>query len=619
MILLVPLLIGAILFGGREVIRRRRSFEWRRLGVVIGGAAAVCGLGALLFGFEQGPNGPAAVLAGTAAIGGGVAVAALRRDPRAADGQWAARADRAGSIAGPRRPGPASTRAVARALARVEARELWRSPWFAIGIGFCALGLALFGFAWVADDSVTWDGQLQLSPWLALPLVGMVVLAMHRSATRAPRDGADELLDTCPTDPQTRTAGLLLAAALPMAALAAYLVGLGFAVAVSAEEVYGSIGIDAVADVLGAVLLGAGGVALGVALGRWVRFGLAPIVAVVAVGFLSIQLNMFGGRGWNPLRHLSTAPSVDEMEPMFADRPTHWHLVWVLGLTSLVAVFALARHRRDRTIAVAAAASVVVALVAAIGTTRPLPAASAAGIADRVASPENAQQCTAASRVEVCVFPLYEPLLIPIRERVAPIAAALPAEVRPITLRQVFPEQFDDLPPEVRRRLDPGDLRRPEDEIPLGFDHDAIEISGGDLALTAVGLPVEADDMHRPTVVAGEARGVVALWLASRGLDAEAAAEAATSPGVDSPNTFDRGALDEVEGCSVPAVVWSAQDLAAARAVIAMPDGDVRRVIGDEWGRWTDPATGTDELLAAVGLDPVGPFDRFEARPGEPC
>ena len=71
--------------------------------------------------------------------------------------------------------------------------------------------------------------------------------------------------------------------------------------------------------------------------------------------------------------------------------------------------------------------------------------------------------------------------------------------------------------------------------------------------------------------------------------------------------------------CSVPPVVWSAQDLAAARAVVALPAGQVAGVVTAGWARWSDARTGTDELMAALGLPAVGPFDEVVARPGEPC
>jgi hypothetical protein len=66
-------------------------------------------------------------------------------------------------------------------------------------------------------------------------------------------------------------------------------------------------------------------------------------------------------------------------------------------------------------------------------------------------------------------------------------------------------------------------------------------------------------------------------------------------------------------------VVWSGQDLAAARAVLALPQADVARLLGGQWARWSDRASGTDELLRALGLAGVGPFDHVEPRGGQGC
>ena len=111
----------------------------------------------------------------------------------------------------------------------------------------------------------------------------------------------------------------------------------------------------------------------------------------------------------------------------------------------------------------------------------------------------------------------------------------------------------------------------------------------------------------------------MAIWLATRGLDAADTARATTSPAPDSPDAFERGSLEVADVCSVPAVVWSAQDLAAARAVIALPEAEVGLVIEEDWERWANPRTGTDELLEALGLSRVGPFDDVIARAGEGC
>ena len=581
-VLVVPLLVAALAYGGREAMRRRDSVDLRRIAPLTGGATL------------------------------------SRRGPVPADDRWMGSAAQAATVTADDRGAGASAAAVARALGRVEARELSRSPWFGVGVGFCVLLLALFGFVWVGEDVGTWDGQLQLSSWLALPMVGMVVLAVHRAATRAARDDADELFDTCPTVPATRTAGLLLSAPLPMAILGGFLVVFGFAVDANGAHLYGPIGFDSVADVAAAVVLGAGGVALGVALGRWVRFGLAPVVALVAIGIAGIQLNTIGGSGWNRFVPLSTAPAVDGTPPMFTDRPVWWHLGWIVGLITVVGVVALSRHRRDRPVVITGAVAIAVALTAGIGATRPLPTAAASRIAAAVARPQADQQCTATGPVEICVFPIYREALPELIDRVAPIAAVLPAAAGRVTLRQVYDGNLDELAPEVRLMLTEADLERPDGEVPLGFEGDLVELAGSDLALKVVGLPVEPDAALLPTVVAGQARGVVALWLATRGLDPDDASVASSAADPGSADAFARGSVEE-DPCNTPAVVWSAQDLAAARAVLALPDEDVARIVGDGWGRWIDPRVGTDELLAALGLDPVEPFDEVVARPGNSC
>ena len=93
---------------------------------------------------------------------------------------------------------------------------------------------------------------------------------------------------------------------------------------------------------------------------------------------------------------------------------------------------------------------------------------------------------------------------------------------------------------------------------------------------------------------------------------------ATNSASAGSADAFERGSL-QTGACSVPPVVWSAQDLAAARAVLALPATQVATVVADGWARWSDARTGTDELLAALGLPGVGPFDEVVARPGQPC
>lgn len=558
-----------------------------------------------------------------------VALVGSRR-PAVVERGWSGAAGRVAqaAVAAPTPPRPLSRprgRRVAAALARVEARELATSPWFGAGLGFLAICYLLFAVVYANDNVSHWAQVVAMAPWLAHPMVGMVVVAAHRGVTRARRDGADELFDTCPTSSATRTWGSLGSGWVAVLALAAFALVFGLTVAVRSPNIYGSVGNEAVAQVLSALVLGFGGVALGVTLGRWVTFALAPVVAVVAVGFFSLRLATAGDPGWNPFQQLSTFPPLSETPPIFTNAPAWSHLAWLLSLTGAVLVVAVARHRRDRAVAVAGLATCLLLAGSGVAATRPMNRASADRIADLVARPAAHQVCQPTSAIQVCVYTDHDKLLRRVVAEASPVAAMLPGGVPAITLRQTYQEDIGDLPPEVRRRLPDGVPPLEGAEVPLGYDvsRNEILVPRFLIGLQALGLPTRNGPDGRPVVIAGQARGVVALWLAMRGLDAGAVRRLTSGTtgrdlGGREPDAFDRG-YAWPQGCSTPPVVWSAQDLRAARALAALPEDAVRSVVHSGWERWRDPGTGTDALLAAAGLPPVGPFDAVQSRRVAPC
>ena len=197
----------------------------------------------------------------------------------------------------------------------------------------------------------------------------------------------------------------------------------------------------------------------------------------------------------------------------------------------------------------------------------------------------------------------------------------MPAGAGELTLRQRYDGHLDDLPPEVRRRLTEADLLSPAGEIPIEFDQDFEYPTGTvsyQLALGAVGLPDEPDDDLIPIVAAGQARGVVALWLATRGRDSGDVRELTTSPLPGSPDAYDRGALEEGD-CSVPAVVWSEQDLVAVRDGRGTAAGRGRPRPRGGLGPLGGPAHEHGRAPRRPRAAPVGPFDDVVARPGNPC
>lgn len=526
-----------------------------------------------------------------------------------------------------REPRAASGSGIVRSLAQVEGRQLLLSSSFAVGIGFCVLIFVLFTFVFTfgEENTTPWSENLQTSPWFVHPLVGLTVLASHRAVTRGRRDGADEILDTCPTPWSVRTLGHLGSAWGPVVVATVFLTAMIVGTEIQNELVHGPISGDDVLDVVTALLLPVGGVALGVALGRWFRFDVVPVAAVLAVAFATTAINGIGGHSWNPYTSLTTAPTIEGASPVFTDRPALFHLLWILALVSIVALVAVLRDRRDRGVRIAAVASVVVLVVAGVGVTRPLSDESAQRIADLVARPEEHQVCVAASeRVEVCTFEHHREMLAPFASLMAPVADALPAAAGSLVLRHRYLDDLAKLPPEVRSSVDGGDVdRRPSNEIALadvddlGFDPLGTPLT---VALGAVGLPSTPDDELRPLVVSGQARGVVALWLAVRGVNDGNRVAALTAAEPNSPDAFDRGLPRSADhACSLPSVVWSGQDLAAARAIVALPDPQMSELLDADWEHWLNATTTTDELLDELGLPPMGPYDQVEPRPASTC
>ena len=570
---------------------------------------------------------------GLALVGG---LLLLRRGVRA-DGSWLGSravvmtpADQRPQGRGPRDDVPAQWRVVA-ALGRVEARELVSSPWFGTGVGFQLWLFLAFGVIYNEEDLSLWAEVIQQLVVFSHPLVGMLVVAAHAATTRARHDQTDELYESCPAGSTVRTRALLSTAWVGAASVAAFL-GLFLLVSIfHSQQIHGPVGDDALPDVLSGLVMGGGGVVLGVALGRWVRWRLAPVVAVVAVGAIGLRLAATGEAS-NQLGELSTFLSVTP--EVFLDRRAWWHLAWLVGLTVLVAGLGLAgtRHENRRNAgpagspaAVLAVVGTAVAVVAGAMATRPLPPASAQRMADRINRPAAHQVCAAAAGpVQVCEFRGYGELRARVAAEVAPVGAALPAGAAPITLRPVFTGDPRDLPPAVQRRLQSGPLLGPgEVALPLEAMEDRMRAARFLVSLAAVGLPVVPDPGPKPVVVAGQAGGVVALWLAARGLDGDAAARLATAQkrGQEkaipaSADAFDRGYVWP-SSCDSAPVVWSSQDLAAARALLALPAERALAVVHTGWDRWLDPATPTDDLLLAAGLPPLGaPDDVVSRDPG---
>jgi hypothetical protein len=250
---------------------------------------------------------------------------------------------------------------------------------------------------------------------------------------------------------------------------------------------------------------------------------------------------------------------------------------------------------------------------------QPLSAGEAEEMASRIGDPATHEHCTAAGPdVQVCVPAPYSSLGDRFAREVRPVAEALPPgwTAEPVTFRLLFDGNPADLPAAVRDRLPEG-VPSGEDVLYLGHTSHPESRAAGRfrLAATAMGLATVPDE--HVNVVAGQARGAVVAWLAVHDL-ADARGRIAPYDGDHDPvNKGDiwPGLCHKETGV----VVWAPQDLEAARAMLELPDDEVRRVIHDDWDRWLDRSTSTDELLAALDLPPVGSPDRVDLANLDSC
>lgn len=515
-------------------------------------------------------------------------------------------------------------REVSRALGAVESRELLYSPWFAVGVGLLVVVFVSFTMFTESDlgNGAVWLQTAHLAPWFAHPLAGMTIIATFRAVTRSRRDDTDELFDGCPAGRDVRTAAQLRAVIVPLAVFGCFLAVYAIALVTRWPHIHGPFSGGIVAVIAASFVLVVGAVFLGTALGVWLPYAVVPIVAVFAVGLFSLRLRSDGDPGWNGLASLSTLGPEGDI-PMLIVLTSPWaYLVWIAALTTIVAVIAMSRYNRRRTVWLTGVVGVAAALIAGSIAVQPVAAGDAAEVADLIVNPADHQTCvtTENQAVSICTFRDSPELRGRVTEALLPLAQELKLFAGPVTVRQIFDGSIGDLPESMRTIV--GDqlpaLPAGEVGIGLGADRDALLADRLAVALWTLDAPHTRRDDQLPTSIGGQARGVLALWLAARGLDTD---DAITLASVDDDwetpdDAFERG-YAWPSGCAP--VVWSAQDLEAARAVMALPEQTVRDVLVAAPDRWRDPTATTDELMAALGLATVGPYEVVRARPEDYC
>lgn len=511
--------------------------------------------------------------------------------------------------------------AVARPLARADARRFVRHPAFIIGLAITPLML------WAALGTETSWRSISTGIALAcVPLGWATIIGAHLLGTQARRSGADEVLAASPAPQPVRTSGLLLAGAVP--AVASALLVAGWVLLLPGVR-DGLNGAARPLEVGAGVLIVAGSVAVGVAVARfWSFAGAGVLAAVVTVvlqaRFLDVTTWPWDRQQSDPLRFLAfLAEPTSVGHEALEVRPAGWHLLYLAGLVGMMAVVALARDGlRPRVIGALGACLAVVA-VAGVMQVQPPSDRQVGAMVDFLTNPIAHQRCVEDGNAQYCAYPRNEHRLDDWQQRAEAVLALVPDEVARRRLDVVdrvptmtgspdcSPQPFlEGLPAEVVDAVTPatvwprdGDVHPGTSRFPCGGRQTAEFFTAVQVGAWAVGLPPSPHGRDERCAAHGQARAVLALWLG-----------AAASP--DGRLRLEQ-VLDERAHEGTPTLtfadwdeppMWGVEfatvDAELAHAAAGLPVDRVRAVVTGEWDTLTDRDTPSTTFARLLGLDP---------------
>lgn len=348
------------------------------------------------------------------------------------------------AIALAQRPAPdlhdaATPRRAVAALARVESVRLLRHPLTAAASLF-VIGIAISG--WFTNQAnqypVLQDVDRDTELAMMLLIGGAALIGGNLAVLRAHRHGVQTLSDVLILPERSRTLAHLLAV-VPLAALAAVLVVARIAVLTIFAPAAGRANpYELATGPVTVLLLGA----LGVLLARLTRSAIAAPLTLLALLATLIVIPLVTSGG--PAQWFQ--PVIPSGEPVFGlpapaylmARPAGPHLAYLIGITGLLAAAAMLRNGA-RTIRVAAAAIVALALTVGGGITQTAAPAAAitAARTDAMNHPSAHQTCRALDHVTYCAFHDFLRWIPGWNTVVQAVLARVPAEAQQsISVRQ---------------------------------------------------------------------------------------------------------------------------------------------------------------------------------------
>lgn len=549
-------------------------------------------------------------------------------------------------------------------LAIHEGRRLVRHPIF---IGGAALSLAFFGLlTWNLAPVLHRDDAHSIGA--LLPLAAATLIVANLAAIRGERDGASELYRGTPTSASVRTLAHLLSLAWAVAGAAVLMVVMFVYLAL--DDPVGTPRLSELATGPATVLLLG---CLGVLLGRWKHhIAIAPIAVVLVIAIEIMLIQPVVGFKISHSRLPWLAPWVPTsltsgVPPELVVRPADWHLLYLSGLIAIVGAGAVLRHGLRRRVIAVLVAGAIIAGIGGAAQLRPLPRTDRLQLLAQIERPEEFQICDERNGFTYCAYPAYVPWIDRWEAAIEGALEHVPEEDRPtgLVIRQTFGSYFEghvDLPKTALRRLRWD--RSPTDDLLVGFDWGRWTSEGFyELGLNlpvvtrAVGLPtarrditltesdVELFEKHYLPQLAkrrraverdrlrvgktwtnchlfGQARAVIALWLAGQATPSAEAAIRQTDRNYPYGITLDHdhkfwyyngpfsplyAPTPEPRGV----VNWMDPEFRYAVQLLEQPDEEVAAAIRADWDELTDPTTSTDVIVQRFDLKPLTPFEEL--------
>lgn len=497
------------------------------------------------------------------------------------------------------------------ALTRIEGRRLLARPTVLVG---AVLSLAaMVQMSWTTAPVLNRDDTAVSGALLVL--AAATLLAANAATLRSRRHRTDELLLSMPTPGRVRT----------LAHLSSVVVVVPLAVLVAAGFWWWRTSTDPVTSpdpfelATGPALLLLGG-CLGVMLARWAP---SPTVApIVVVGLLVLEfiVNILTGGIESGGRIKWLAPMVGQqgVAHELLVRPTGWHLAYLIGLVAVLSCAALLRYQADRRALTATGMALAMVVVTAGAQLRPLGTGQQPHeLADRLtaAAQENCQESDA---ITYCAVPGYESWIHDWSASVTPVLAELPPDGRPeqLTIRQdSFGGSVEFLgPDEPANRPDAPTNSEVRPGLWWGRGPGTAAYQFG-LALGVAGLAVGLSPDGAITSngasycsSAGQARGVVALWLAGQSSDdsarylrQEVDIRASDTPSP-SGNVPAEMFFDGRAGQPLGSHGYGLRDAVAAVQLLDRSSSQVSDLVTDHWDVLTDPDTTIDQAVRLLGI-----------------